>query len=648
MGLQKNGLFGKRKERLLSVGAALLLALGTSTPGKASDSETTELAAPRIETLQTASGDTVLVSHGLRGTAPKIQEIMLRYVGPEAYNQPATAVVNPSVMEPPLPDRRWPDAESDAAMRPPTGRRAPLTDLSFGGYDSSDNVNQGLGALFPPDTNGDVGKRYYVQYNNVGWKYFNKSDGSLAGGPFPGNSFWQGSTLPATSPCVTNNAGDPIVLFDHVAQRWVFSQFVSPSNPEGHQCFAITTGDDPAGPYLVYDFIIGPLSPNGEFNDYEKIGLWDDSGDQSAYHMTSNQFSLPGLSLLGIRATAFERDEMLLGNAATAISFFKGLFTDISSAGHLPFTLQPPHLEGPLPPTGRCAPYMQLNDGAFTGSTGTEADGYQFWEYCADFAAPGSSTFAEGPFVASGAFTIPAGDVSQPSTAVQLDVLAGRAMYRFNTRMIDGALEGVVSYDVDAGSGQHSVRYAHFSLPSLAGVSLKDQGTFSPPDSQSRWMPGAGIDSQGNIAMVYSRSGSGTGEFPSVYYTAREATDTAGTLQTEAVCIDGTGIQTGTQSGRGRWGDYASVSMDPVDDCTFWMTNEYVETTGSVDWDTQICSFSFASCRQAVACKIGVYRSANRLFLQDVNGSGTFSQPPDQACQFGIAGDIPLIGDWNG
>ncbi len=628
---------------------ATLLALVLSLTAVASASEIQEPQAAGTKTMVTANGDTILVSEGLRGTAPTIDEIMRTYVGPEEYDQPPRAIINPSVTEPIFPNRPWPVAESDPAARPPAASRAPAAALSFGGYDSSDNVSQGLSALFPPDTNGDVGSVYYVQYNNIGWKYFNKSDGSLAGGPFPGNSFWQGSTLPASSPCVTNNAGDPIVLYDHLAREWVFSQFVSPTtNSEGHQCFAITVGGNPAGPYFVYDFVIGPAAPNGEFNDYEKIGLWSDGGAQSAYHMSSNQFSLPGLSILGIRATAFERDAMLTGGSALATSFFKSLFTDPSATGHVPFTLQPAHLEGPKPPTGRCALYLQLNDGAFTGQTGTEPDGYQFWEYCADFVAPFNPTFTEGPFVASAAFTIPGGNVSQPGTAVQLGVLRGRAMYRFSTRMIDGALEGVVSHDIDAGGGQHSVRYSHFSLPSLAGVSLTDQGTFSPPDSQSRWMPAAGLDSQGDIALVYSRSGGSAGQFPSVYFTGRETGATAGTLQTESVCVDGTGIQTGTQNGVGRWGDYASVSMDPVDDCTFWMTNEYVQTTGSVDWDTQICSFSFPSCQAAVSCKIGIYRPGTRQFLLDVNGSGTFSAPPDQACLFGIAGDTPIIGDWNG
>ncbi|MEM7585221.1 MAG: hypothetical protein AAF560_17660 [Acidobacteriota bacterium] len=550
-------------------------------------------------------GATVVVREALHGTAPMIDEIMENYPAPKAWGLPERAIVNPSISEPVMSDGRPKDVAVDQAARKFLPLKTPAVTLSFGGYDSSDNVSQGLGALFPPDTNGDVGIDFYVQYNNVGWKYFDKATGALVGGPFPGNSFWQGSTLPPTSPCVTDNAGDPIVLYDHVAGRWMFSQFVSPlTNNEGHQCFAITTGSNPAGPYFVYDFVIGPAPPNAEFNDYEKIALWTDGGAQSAYHMSSNQFPLPSLSgFLGVRVTAFERDAMLAGAPAQSVEFFKGLFTDPSAQGHVPFSFQPAHLEGPLPATGTCNYYTQLNDGTFTGLTGTEPDGFQFWEYCVDWTNPGSSTFIEGPFIPTTPFVVPTTTVPQPGTGVGLDVLAGRAMYRFSTRVIGGDLRGVISHDVDV-AGTHSVRFAEFELPSLAGISLADQGTLTPPDAQSRWMPAAGIDEIGNIAIVYSRSGSGAGQFPSVYYTGRETIDPPGTLQTEEVCINGSGIQTGTQNGVGRWGDYASVSVDPVDGCTFWMTNEYVETTGSVDWDTQICAFRFPTCGAPPGCTV--------------------------------------------
>jgi hypothetical protein len=128
-------------------------------------------------------------------------------------------------------------------------------------------------------------------------------------------------------------------------------------------------------------------------------------------------------------------------------------------------------------------------------------------------------------------------------------------------------------------------------LPDLGGLAIEDTGTLGPGDGLHRWIPAAGLDRIGDTALVYSRSGSTV--FPSVYFAAQQVGDPVATLRQESSCIDGTGVQTTRD---GRWGDYASVSIDPVDQCTFWMTNEYVETTGDVDWDTRVCTFRFDRC----------------------------------------------------
>ncbi|MCW9028593.1 MAG: carboxypeptidase regulatory-like domain-containing protein, partial [Kangiella sp.] len=54
----------------------------------------------------------------------------------------------------------------------------------------------------------------------------------------------------------------------------------------------------------------------------------------------------------------------------------------------------------------------------------------------------------------------------------------------------------------------------------------------------------------------------------------------------------------GAQTGANRWGDYSSLSVDPVDDCTFWYTTEYYKTANnnSTGWSTYIGSFKFDNC----------------------------------------------------
>jgi len=437
----------------------------------------------------------------------------------------------------------------------------------------------------PPDTEGDVGLTYYVQFNNLGWKYFNKSDGTLAGGPFPGNIFWQGFG----GVCETNNAGDPIVLYDQFADRWVFSQFTSPSNPDGHQCFAVTQpGAGPGGPYYLYDFVVSP----GQFNDYEKITVWTDGAGQSAYHMSSNEFQG---GFVGVNATAFDRDAMLAGTSASFVQF--SLATTTGSRFN--FSLQPSHLEGnATPPGGTCNKYIQAFDDQTWGS-GSGPDGYRIWTYCVDFDTPSNSTFGETAFITSPGFDAELCGysrdcISQPGTTQRLDTLGQFTMYRFANRYFPASgLRGVISHSVDSGSNVGGVRWAEIDLDSNA---LLDAGTLAPGDGVSRWMPSVSMDGEGNIGVVFTKSSSAVR--PSVYFTGRESGDAPGTLQGEIACIDGTG----SQLGGNRWGDYASVSVDPADDCTFWVTNEYVETTGSFQWDTQICSFSFQSCGGGSGC----------------------------------------------
>jgi len=119
---------------------------------------------------------------------------------------------------------------------------------------------------------------------------------------------------------------------------------------------------------------------------------------------------------------------------------------------------------------------------------------------------------------------------------------------------------------------------------------IHQQGTFSP-DSVSRWMGSIAMDKAGNIAVGYSVSSGSIN--PGIRLTGRVPTDTLGTLEAEQSVIRGTG----SQSGSNRWGDYSSMSVDPVDDCTFWYSNQYLKTTGSKNWSTRIYAFKFPACQ---------------------------------------------------
>jgi hypothetical protein len=82
--------------------------------------------------------------------------------------------------------------------------------------------------------------------------------------------------------------------------------------------------------------------------------------------------------------------------------------------------------------------------------------------------------------------------------------------------------------------------------------------------------------------------------FPSIRITGRAPGDPLNTLRQEATVVNGIG----SQQGHARWGDYSSMAIDPVDDCTFWYTQQFIDTAGVNDfiWSTQVVSFKFPTC----------------------------------------------------
>ena len=387
--------------------------------------------------------------------APRLEELRGRMSAAPKAAGPATRTV-PNVLVPERLKQKieqsgnarqlgGPAESSAGATAPrvpsPISGQTPAADQSIGGYDSDDNAMLLGGRIMPPDTEGDVGLEHYVQWNNLGFKIFKKEDGSLQNGPYgdPGNIFWAGTG----GDCEIFNDGDPIVLYDEQAARWVFTQFlIGP----GLACFAVSDGEDPTGPYTTYEF---PISLAG-FNDYPKMGIWTTAdGSQSAYHMTTNEF---GASFLGVNLTAFDRDAILAEDPAAGFQQFT--LPPAGAGERFAFALQPPHLEGAdLPPAGTCATYIMAFDDETWGDA-TGVDGYRTWEFCEDFAG-GFPTLFENPFVVTSLpFDAEACGFSecvpQPN-GQRLDTLSQFTMYRFAVRMLDGGLTGVISHTVDLG-----------------------------------------------------------------------------------------------------------------------------------------------------------------------------------------------------
>ena len=157
----------------------------------------------------------------------------------------------------------------------------------------------------PPDTNGAVGLTQYVQIVNEGYQVFNKTTGASVMGPTAITAIWSGFG----GVCQSNGHGDPVVLYDHIANRWLISQFAGSSIPTD-ECIAISTTSDATGTYNRYGFHLGT-----NFFDYPHLSVWPDG-----YYMSMNVFNSGGTAFLGPQAFAFDRVTMLTGAAATFVT----------------------------------------------------------------------------------------------------------------------------------------------------------------------------------------------------------------------------------------------------------------------------------------------------------------------------------------
>lgn len=476
-----------------------------------------------------------------------------------------------------VPEYATPDVALQQASLPPVAANLGLNIDGLGQGQYGFNID-----FSPPDTNGAVGATEYVQWVNAQFAVFDKVTGALVAGPTDGNTPWTGFG----GGCEINNDGDPIVQYDKMANRWILTQFSILTLPYT-ECVAVSTTSDATGTYNRYAFSFG----NTDFPDYPKLGVWPD-----AYYMSFNVF-LNDNTFTGADACALDRNAMLAGNAATIICFQQP--SSVAS-------LLPSDMDGTIPPSaGEPGFFMNFGKNVI-----------QLWTFHVDFTTPANSTFT-GPTVIPVAIFTPRcfrSCVVQPGTTQRLDALGDRPMYRLAYRQFPDGVESLVfNHSISTG-----VRWYEVRSPNGAPA-VYQQGTFGP-DSATRWMGSIAMDQSGDMALGYSVSSSSI--YPSIYFTGRVASDTPGSMEGEQLLVNGSGSQT---EGVNRWGDYSAMTLDPVDDCTFWYTQEYIQSNGSFNWNTRISNFIFPNCSNGSGgSPTAVLSASNLIFPKTLIGQTAY------------------------
>ncbi len=487
---------------------------------------------------------------------------------------PAATDTTPRVMPAPLEKRDILASQHGATTLPServqrsTANNMPAPIANFAGQTAAESCN-----CLPPDTDGDVGSNYYIQYVNVTFSIYDKATTARVAGPLHLSSLFNASQ----APCNTLDDGDPIALYDPMADRWLLTQFGLPNYPDGpfYQCLAVSKTSNPVtGGWWTYTFPASTPDIDGNnmaMNDYPKLSVWPD-----AYYMTANMF--PASGPVFVRAWALDRARMLAGRPIRSV-FFDVFDTGSMLAGNL---------RGDAPPPGSPAFFLAAQP----------PDKLNFWTFHTDFENPALSTFTGPTDLAVDAFGPACADrdcVPQLGTPVGLDALSPRLMYNLQYRRV-GSTESLWANQTITETGKAAVRWYEVRLARGSGVitpTLYQQSTLNPADGVWRWMGSIAADKDGNAAVGYSASSPTI--YPQIRYAGRLVTDTLNVLaQGELTMTVGGGAQ--TRADAPRWGDYSAMSVDPVDDCTFWYTQEYYTTTTTQGWATRIGSFKYPSC----------------------------------------------------
>ena len=563
-------------------GLGLALALSLTAPGFAQDATAEDAAGPTpADSPQAVPG----VSRAMRlaPVTPFKIDIDVRDLprpkdwqpGDPTFLVPKRSFLPPGTVEPLIDEHRDPLVDRQVSFAESWAQPGGSSSKSAGGGFTTPTYNftgiafNGAGV---PDTVGDVGPNHLIESINASrvqiWDKAMPTPNLLA--------TFQMEDL-GTGIC-GNGLGDPVVIYDRNADRWVLMEFVSGGT---NLCVYVSQTPDPvSGGWYAYNFV--PPS----FPDYPKFGVWpsDANGGGGSYVVTANA---------GVAVYAMERGPMLTG-ATAGFQIF-----DLPNLPGFGFqSATPADIDGPdLPPATAPAIVMRHRDTEVHNGPAAPADLLEMWALDVDWVDSNNSSLASIPSIDVAEFSshlcglTSFSCMDQPGTGVQLDPIREVIMHRMQyIHHADEGFETVVGNFVVDVTGTEVGGIRWFELRRTGGVAnpwtLYQEGTYSI-DGDDRWMGGSSMDQSRNIALAYNISSDTT--FPGIRYTGRQADDPLGVMtQPETTLVDGAASNPGN-----RYGDYAAMGLDPADDCTFWYVGEY---NPSSQWSTRWGAFKFDSC----------------------------------------------------
>ena len=444
------------------------------------------------------------------------------------------------------PDPAWQQTMGTKSI---SDSKAPL--LNFAG--------QTCGAS-PPDCNGAAGPNHFMQAVNSTYVVYNKSGVALTG-MINFNTLFNGVAG------ASRNDGDPIVLYDEQADRWLVAEFSLDGTygaTTDRMLVAVSTTNNPLGTWYAYSFDVDDMP------DYMKFGVWQDG-----YYMATNNSTAEDVYV-------FERSVMLAGGASPQMVGFDNPNRPASGF----HCIMPLDNDGAFAPAGEPGQFITINDGAWGG-----ADQLWIYELDVNWTTPASSTFARTQTIGVNAFDSNFGatwdNIGQPGTAQEVDAIPQILMFRAQYRNWGTNQTIVCAHTVDVDNTDRAgIRW--YELQNTGTTwSVRQQGTYSP-SADDRWIPSIAMDANHNIGLGYNVANT-TSIYPSIRYCGQSATENAAATGVMDIAEESIIAGTSSKTDNNRWGDYAEMCLDPTNDLTFWFTSQY--SNGA---PTRIATFQFA------------------------------------------------------
>ncbi len=412
---------------------------------------------------------------------------------------------------------------------------------------------------YPPDCNGTAGPNHYMQTINTVYAIYSKT-GTLLAGPTNLNQLF------GNVPGANYNDGDPIILYDEQADRWLVTEF-SITGSTNYMLMAVSVTNDPTGTWHQYSF------PVASMPDYPKFSVWRDG-----YYMGDNNGGSTDIYV-------FERTPMLSGGTAQMVGF-SNPYRPASIDGFM--CVPPVDNDGTFSPAGSPGLFIAFNDDAIGGG----ADELWIYELSVNWTTPAASTFVRAQQLAVAPFDCNFGNnwnnITQKGTNQKVDAIPQVIMNVPQYRNFGSYQTIVCCHTVDVDATNHAgIRW--YELRRTTGAwSVRQQGTYAP-DIHNRWMGSIMLNTNSTIGLGYSVSS--TEMYPSIFYCGQSPAAYNAANSILDIAEDTIQLGAYSQTGVNRWGDYSLLSIDPADPQKFWFTTEYIGSGGARK--TKIAAFKF-------------------------------------------------------